>query len=253
MLDPRDYTYLVSEMTVTESDGLTLVTLPRPVGDMAYFRWRWVCPPIADVQIAKSVELALDEAVRGRMVGGDPNVPTGKVKFQVLIDAVVATGRCAPAGLATLLSALASCVARTMIPSPPVTPLLVAPAERARRHVQVQAAGLLSCPPTLAESPPAWHGQALSPSRSTLCIVGDFGSQALQTTLSVLQGSPPQPPTAEDLVPQEPPQPTFTVIEAADSRVADVVMGQRVLPGALPWAQRPTSRSLHSPVHIAQT
>ncbi|MDR6980979.1 hypothetical protein J2X68_007721 [Streptomyces sp. 3330] len=87
MLDPQDYTHLVSGMTVAKSDGLTLLTLPQLAGEMAYFRWRWASRPVADTQRAKLLELALNEAVRVRIAATATDAPKGKVKFQVLIDA----------------------------------------------------------------------------------------------------------------------------------------------------------------------
>ncbi|MFE7927566.1 M16 family metallopeptidase [Streptomyces sp. NPDC057456] len=229
MLDPQDYTHLVSGMTVAKSDGLTLVTLPRQAGDMAYFRWRWASRPVADAQRAKSLELALNEAMRGRIAATATNAPKGKVKFQVLIDAVVAAGRCHPDGLLTLLSVLASSIAETMDSPPPTVPVSVTPAERARRHVQAQTAGLStsSSPPTV-EHLPTGSGHTPDLGLSTLCIVGDFDAQALEAGHAVLHRNPYPPALAEDLGTLEPPTPTVTVIEAADSRMADVVMGQQI-------------------------
>lgn len=189
MLDPHDYTYLTSEMAVIKSDSLTLVTLPRPSGSMAYFRWRWVIRPVADAQMAQSLELSLNRAVRERMAGGAANLPTGKIKFQVLVDAVVAIGRCSPAGFAMLLPTVASCVSETRVPMRPVKAGPVSPAERARRHIQTQAVGVPSAAPA-AGPVSTGHDHALGTGLSTLCVVGDIDRSALEAGLSILQRSP---------------------------------------------------------------
>ncbi|MFJ9026273.1 M16 family metallopeptidase [Streptomyces sp. NPDC102259] len=229
MLDPQHYTHLVSEVTVADMDGLTLVTLPRPSGDLAYFRWRWASPPVTDPQSAKALEGALNEAVRGRMAVVAAPATRGTVKFQVLIDAVVATGRCAPAGLTGLLSALASAVAGTLGAQPLAVPGAVSPAEQARRYVQAGTAGLL--PPAPSSEPEQWlaaSGQAHGPGISTLCIVGDFDAHALEASHPVLHQSSSPAVQVEGMGPKKSPRPALTVLDAPDSRMADVVMGQQM-------------------------
>lgn len=229
MLDPHDYTHLVSEVAVAKSDSFTLVTLPRPAGDMAYFRWRWAIRPVVDAQIARSLELSLTEAVRGRMAGSTANVPTVKAKFQVLVDAILVTGRCNPVTLVSLLPALASCMAETSVLTRPATVAHVAPAEQARRHVQTQAVGLppvTSVPET--DHIPTGNDQTLSTGLSTLCVVGDFDPPALNASLSALHWSRTLPTVDSDILAPEPSEPTLTVLEGAGNQLADVVMGQLI-------------------------